>query len=1143
MANCRRCGHDNPAGFRFCGGCGALLVAGPGGQERKLVTVVFCDLVGFTARSDRADPEDVGALLRPYHRRLRAEIERFGGTLDKFIGDGVMAVFGAPVGHEDDPERAVLCALRMLAAIGELNRADPGLRLSVRIGVATGEALVSLDPGGETEGVVGDVVNTASRLEGIAPENGIVVGERTWRATATLFDYTELVPVMVRGKADPVPIWRVTGPRSRTGADTAERPQAPFVGREAELAELRAACDRLLAGHGAQLVTVLGEPGAGKSRLVRELFAELDARPELLQWRQGRCPAYGDGITFWALGEIVKAEAGILESDEPARARQRLAAAVAALFADQAERDWLEARLAPLVGLPSSERAGAEPAEAATAWRLFLAAMAATHPLVLVVEDAHWADPALLEFLERLVEAEPGADLLVLVTARPELRERHPGWGGGPGASTLGLSALSDQDTALLLTALLGRSVLPAGLQAELLERAGGNPLYAEEYVRLLVDRGLLDRGGRPLAAAGLPAPEALRVLIAARLDALGPERKALVQDAAVLGRVFWSGALAALGGLAPGEVELGLADLRARELIRPVAVSSVEHQREYAFWHALVRDVAYAQIPRPGRARRHRLAAEWIESLGGQIRDRAEFVAYHYSQALALARAARAPAGELDELAGPARRFLALAGDRAVNLDLGRARSLYASALELYPEAAPERPALLRKLAEATFQAGAHPEARDAFEAALAAAEAAGDRLETGSTLVTLAEVLWNLGDPVGSRARLADAVAILEREPPGPQLAHAYNELAAHRLDAGDFADAVALATRSFELAERTGATDQVVRARGYLGIARCSAGDAGGVDDLRAALDLALRAGLTYNAGAWYANLGNSQGDFDPAAGLATFTEGIAFARRRGLTELAMWMRGGALERLFELGRWDELLREAPEIAAWYLANGPGSFIFLATDIQTARVLVHRGRVGTARELAARCLAVPDAPYMDRLMIFAVAALVELAAGDSDAAAGLAGQFADAVEGRPRWGRARFLPDLVRVTVAAGRPELAGRLLAGFEPEATPAGPERRAVLTATAVLLAERDPGAAADLFAEVARDWEAAGHTLEHGRALLGLGACLHRAGRGGEAGPPLARARELFASLGCLPLVAEAETWIGRTPASGAVGS
>src|SRR5918992_4080279 len=354
MRGCLICGQDNPGGFRFCGSCGSPLAdvpRRPEGEERKVVTVLFCDLVGFTSRSDRADPEDVGAMLRPFHARLRGEIERFGGTLDKLIGDAVMAVFGVPAVHEDDPERAVRCALRMLDAIAELNQAHPTLELAVRIGVNTGEALVALERGADSEGVVGDVVNTAARLQGVAPVNGVVVGEATWRATQTLFGYEQLAPVRVKGKAEPVPIWRVLAARSRPGVDLAERPATPLVGRGAELAALRRCYRQAFIEHVVQLVTVLGEPGVGKSRLVREFAGFVDAQPELVAWRRGHCLSYGEAGGFWALGEVVKAQAGIMESDDALGVGVKLDAAIRAVAGDVSEREWLKVRLAPLVRL------------------------------------------------------------------------------------------------------------------------------------------------------------------------------------------------------------------------------------------------------------------------------------------------------------------------------------------------------------------------------------------------------------------------------------------------------------------------------------------------------------------------------------------------------------------------------------------------------------------------------------------------------------------------------------------------------------------------------------------------------------------------------------------------------------------------
>jgi class 3 adenylate cyclase len=398
MRTCPSCGSESPKGFAFCGRCGAPLGSLAPTEERKVVTVLFCDLAGFTARSDGADPEDVRARLRPYHVRLRRETERFGGMVDKFIGDGVMAVFGIP-SHEDDPERAVRCALAMAEAVQELNREQPDLDLAVRIGLTTGEAVVTLGGSRETEGVVGDVVNTAARLEGVAPIGGVVVGEPTWAATSKLFDYEPLPHVRVKGKSEPLAIWRAVSARSRLGVGVGVDVKAatPFVDRDLELVLLQGIYGRATREASAQLVTIVGEPGVGKTRLIRELREFVDARPELVSWRQGRCLPYGEGVTFSALGEVVKAQAGILESDDAQAAAGKLADAVAVVAGEHSEREWLKARLAPLVGLATADEArAAEREEVFAAWRRFLELVAEAGPLVVVLEDLHWADEAFL---------------------------------------------------------------------------------------------------------------------------------------------------------------------------------------------------------------------------------------------------------------------------------------------------------------------------------------------------------------------------------------------------------------------------------------------------------------------------------------------------------------------------------------------------------------------------------------------------------------------------------------------------------------------------------------------------------------------------------------------------------------------------
>jgi class 3 adenylate cyclase len=489
MARCADCGKQLPGDFRFCPFCGSATseaVAAAGARERKVVTVLFCDLVRFTAASEGVDPEDVEARLRRYYGRLRDELEAFGGTVEKFIGDAVMGVFGAPRANEDDPERAVRAGLRIIEAVSELNEADPGLALRVRVGVNTGDMLVNLDPKLERgEGrVTGDAVNTAARIQAAAPVDSVAVGFDTYRQTERVFVYEELAPVEANGKSEPVRLFRAVEPRARLGSEPMRRHDSPFVGRQVEQRLLQGLLERCARDGSTQLVTLVGEPGVGKSRLVAELARHVDSSTEVVTWRQGRCLPYGEGITFWALGEVVKAHAGVYDTDSSAVAEQKLEAVLAGME----ERAWLRARLLPLLGVDSGAAASRD--ESFTAWRRFLEELAANGPAVVVVEDLHWGDPALLDFLAYLAEWVQGVPLLLLCTARPELFDKNPDWAGGMrNATTVSLAPLSDTETAQLVWA-LRRSALTEEIERSILERAGGNPLYAEELVRLAAERG-----------------------------------------------------------------------------------------------------------------------------------------------------------------------------------------------------------------------------------------------------------------------------------------------------------------------------------------------------------------------------------------------------------------------------------------------------------------------------------------------------------------------------------------------------------------------------------------------------------------------------------------------------------------------------
>src|SRR6476620_4141326 len=456
--------------------------------------------VGFKSRAEKLDPEYVRALLSPYYARLRHELERHGGTVEKFIGDAVVALFGAPVTHEDDPERAVRAAIAIREAILELNEADSTLELEVRIAVNTGEALIALGARPELgEGMAsGDVVNTAARLQAAAPVNGVLVGEATQRATGTVIEYRQAEPIEAKGKSQPVLAWEALRARARFGLDVDQRPRTRLIGREQELELLTRALERVRKDLSPQLVTLVGVPGIGKSRLIAELFQVVDADPDLILWRQGRSLPYGEGLSYWALAEIVKSQVGILETDSTETAEAKLRASVTAAIGDPQEAAWTERHLRPLVGLDVAIAEGADRrAEAFAAWRRFLEGVAERSPIVLVFEDLHWADDGLLDFVDYLADWASGVALLIVGTARPELLARRPGWGGGKrNASTVTVSALAPDETATLLAGLLDQVLLPAEVQAAVLKRTEGNPLFAEEYVRMLQDRGFLVQTG-----------------------------------------------------------------------------------------------------------------------------------------------------------------------------------------------------------------------------------------------------------------------------------------------------------------------------------------------------------------------------------------------------------------------------------------------------------------------------------------------------------------------------------------------------------------------------------------------------------------------------------------------------------------------
>ena len=1062
--------------------------AGPQ-RERKVITVLFCDLVGFTARAESLDPEDVEAVLRPYHERVRGELERHGGTVEKFAGDAVLALFGAPRAHEDDPERAVRAAL----AIRDWAR--EGGSLQVRIGMTTGEALVTVGARPEAGEAMasGDVVNTAARLQTAAPENGILVDEATYRATERQVLYEEAPPVAAKGKANPVWVYEAMSARSRFGVDVDEAPRTPLVGRERELELVIGALARARDSRSPQLVTVVGVPGIGKSRLVLELLRVVDTDEELITWRQGRCLPYGDGVAFWAVGEMVKAQADILDTDSAEDATTKLERVMADVVG--ADADWVLAHVKPLIGLAEQQQVDESRVEAFAAWRRFFEALAELRPLVLVFEDLHWADDGLLDFVDHLVEWASGVSILVVATTRPELLERRPAWGGGKlNAATLGLSPLSDTEAARLVAELLGSAVLPAETQTALLVRAGGNPLYAEQYARLFLERG---------SERDLPLPETVQGIIAARLDSLPPEEKAALQHAAVVGKVFWPAAITALGS--DGSLPELLHSLERKEFVRRERRSTVAGETEFAFRHALVRDVAYSQIPRLRRAESHRLTAEWIDALSERSDDFAELLAHHYSSALELMQAG---GGDIGDLAERARLSLRQAGNRALALGaFPVAARFYSRALGLWPPDDPELPALQLAFAEVARWLDEYPidlivEARDGLLAQGDLAGAAKAEAMLGFAFRTsgrydLGWMHWDAG------------IALLARAEPSRATAQGYAQMAVPALLAGDDEEAIRRARKALEIAAPLGLED--VRAHALLTIGPCqfSRGEDGWLATLEEGLAVSEQQNAVPEMIRGYKNLGDALLR-DGQLGRAFHVQGrgLETALRFGDRFNVRWFQVERAIECYITGKWVEAIELAGEFIGDVEAGAPH---FLEPACRQVRTLIRLARGDDPGALAdcERLLSTDDADPQSRLAALggAVRTLVEVNRGE---------------QARPLLDEAvKYLkqegPGVPDIAVAAAD---LGALVASDV-----AGTRR---WTDAARLMVSGDFVAAADIYATIGSLPDEADARLRAARALV-------EAGRRPEADAQLQRALAFYRSVGATRYLRQGEALLAAS--------
>jgi class 3 adenylate cyclase len=944
-STCTSCGTALPAEARFCPACGAPTGVGaaPGptaepARERKMATMLFADLVGSTALSEAHDPEVVSRLVGGVFERLGAEIRRYEGTIEKFAGDAMLAVFGVPLSHEDDAERAVRAALEMQAALGRAadDVAAGDLRPRLRIGIETGEVLVDLDraSGARDLFVTGDAVNTAARLQTMAEPGSVVIGPATYAATRDVVDCEELPPSALKGKADLVMAWRAVSVKARRGGLRSPLGiEAPLIGRDDELARLKDTVRRAAGTGRPQLVTIVGSAGVGKSRLVWELEKYLDGLPESYHWRKGRCLSYAQA-SYAGLADAIKADLGGADDDTSAVVIETLDARLTELgAADDAE---IRAVLLATLGLEGETIARDRLVDA---WTRYLGLIAARAPLVLVLEDIHWADEGLLDFIEYLARWGEGA-IAVLCLARHELLDRRPTWSGGiPDAATIVLKPLSAEETTSLVDGLLAGG-LPETLRWRVVGLAEGNPLFAEELVRMFVDRGVLRLAdgawelARPIEE--IEVPSSIQAVLAARLDGLPGDEKRLAQRAAVVGRIFWDVLVAHLTRQGPGPTGDLLRRLRVKELVVPRQPSSLAGAAEFGFRHVLVRDVAYDSLPKRDRASLHVGVAGWAEAtLEDRIDEFAELIASHLAAALAyeeeLTRtpndpalrgirelvyraAVRAARRAASVSALPAtQRWQTLAIEQARSLDLpARERmrlamdyyeylwhepevaervSLFTEAVALYDaigDPTDDDPQVLARLQGALAEATYESDQLDAAQAILreGIAALAGESPSRGRADLqrVLGWTLWRTGHPSDATPILERAVADARAAGSDAALRWAMHDLGLATAMTGHTDDGKALLDESFEMAKASG--DRALLLRCYINIP----------------------------------TTGFNRGD-PPSATIPLFEEGLELARRAGAVATIAWIAGNLSYELEDLGRFAESIAlnvEAAEAA---------------------------------------------------------------------------------------------------------------------------------------------------------------------------------------------------------------------------------
>jgi class 3 adenylate cyclase len=1006
-AKCPSCGAENPPGAKFCIECGNALTGAPASatppptaeqlpEERRKATIIFADLSGYTAVSERLDPERIKSMVDRALRRLGDEIERYGGTIDKYIGDNVMGVFGAPVSHEDDPERAVRAGLAMQAAMDEVNAriaADVGAEFKLRVGINSGEVLAGRVGDGYT--VIGDPVNVAARLQASAEPGTVIVGEVTHRLTRAAIEYVELEPLTLKGKAEPVPAWEAVRAVVRGRAARASHDSTPLVGRADETDLLVSLFERVTSESRPHLVTVIGQAGVGKSRLLREFTHIVGDRRPPPAIRLGSCPAYGAGLAYWALAEIVRGTFEIADTDDGETAWRKLHSGIEELIAGSETEEPAE-RLAAALGRPL----GIDPQNGASldsgefddpqqmrerlfsAVRTVVEAGSARQPLVFAVEDIHWADEGMLDLIEHLARWARGPALMVCM-ARDELLDRRPGWGGGRlNATTLTLEPLAREQSQALVAALLGETA-GAELAEQVAARSGGNPLFAEEMVNRIVEEGASD-------AEALP--ETVHSVLAARLDSLSRAERRVLQAASVVGQTFWEGSVDEGDN---ADLRGTLESLRGKDLVVPTAGSRLAGEREYAFKHVLIRDVAYSTLPKAVRARRH---AEVGDFISARAADRSEgvvaMVAEHYSRAAALGEDADLEPGELEAIDTRALAALEAAGDAAAKLySNSEAQGHYETALTLERRLDPATSARIsEKLGDAALLLGRVDRAVRAWEQCMEYHRGEEDLVRVGDLHRKIGAALWQKGDREGSIEHYQRGIDLLKDGQPCLELVRLYEEAASLYMHTGDNMLAIYASEKALRLAERLGEAAAASRAHGIFGRVFGRIGDS---ERARENLERSVELGRVCDPaeavralGALGYHLEISEADYDGAG--EAYGEALAIALRTGDLPSQVELHAALAQLAVYRGEWGAA--ESATDASRALAEREGLTGKLCfPDSMRGLILWHEGELDEAVELLER--AVETAEQVGRSEV-AFGALHGLAAALHDR-----GDYADA------------------------------------------------------------------------------------------------------------------------------------------------